>query len=127
VQVLNSQLSDRAVANFSAMTHRRIYWTIGVEYRTSVDQLREIRDETERYVLGNPDFAKPPKVATFVPIDKFYDCSIDIMPYCFTVTTNWGERLKIKERLACKIRGIVEGAGSGFAFPSRSLCVETIP
>lgn len=127
VQVPNSQLSDRAVTNFSAMTHRRIYWTIGVEYRTSVDQLRQIRDGIESYVLNSPDFAKPPEVATFVRIDKFSDSSIDIMLYCFTVTTNWGEWLEIKERLACRIKEIVESAGAAFAFPSRSLYVETLP
>ena len=127
VQVPNSQLSDRAVTNFSAMTHRRIFWTIGVEYRSSVDQLRKIRDGIEVYILDNPDFAKPPEVATFVRIDKFSDSSIDIMLYCFTVTTNWGEWLEIKERLAYKIKEIVEGAGTAFAFPSRSLYVETVP
>jgi MscS family membrane protein len=127
VQVPNSQLSDRAVTNFSAMTHRRIYWTIGVEYRTSVEQLRQIRDGIEGYVLNNPDFAKPPEVATFVRIDKFSDSSIDIMLYCFTLTTNWGEWLEIKEQLAYKIKAIVESAGTAFAFPSRSLYVETMP
>jgi MscS family membrane protein len=127
VQVPNAQLSDRAVTNFSAMTHRRIYWTIGVEYRTSVDQLRRIRDQIESYVLDDPDFAKPPEVVTFVRIDKFSDSSIDIMLYCFTVTTNWGEWLEIKERLAYRIKEIVEGAGSAFAFPSQSVYVETMP
>jgi MscS family membrane protein len=127
VQVPNSQLSDRAVTNFSAMTHRRIYWTIGVEYRTSVEQLRQIRDEIEKYVLDDPDFAKPPEVATFVRIDRFSDSSIDIMLYCFTVTTSWGEWLEIKERLAYRIKEIVEGAGSAFAFPSQSLYVEAMP
>ncbi len=124
VQVPNTQLSDRAVTNFSAMAHRRIYWTIGVECRTSVDQLRRIRDEIERYVLDSPDFAKPPAAATFVRIDRFSDSSIDIMLYCFTATTDWGEWLEIKERLAYKI---VETAGSAFAFPSQSLYVETLP
>lgn len=127
VQVPNAQLSDQAVTNFSAMTHRRIYWVIGVEYRTTVEQLRKIRDEIESYVLNSPDFAKPPEVATFVRIDKFNDSSIDIMLYCFTVTTNWGEWLEIKEQLAFKIMAIVEGAGSAFAFPSQSVYVETLP
>jgi MscS family membrane protein len=127
VQVPNTNLSDNAVTNFSAMTHRRIYWTIGVEYRTTVEQLRKVRDEIESYVLESPDFAKPPEVATFVRIDAFSDSSIDIMLYCFTKTTVWGEWLEIKERLACRIKEIVEGAGTGFAFPSRSLYVETLP
>lgn len=127
VQVPNVQLSDQAVTNFSAMTHRRIYWVIGVEYRTTVAQLRKIRDEIESYVLSSPDFAKPPEVATFVRIDKFNDSSIDIMLYCFTATTNWGEWLEIKEQLAFKVMAIVEDAGSAFAFPSQSVYVETLP
>ena len=60
-------------------------------------------------------------------VTSFNDSSIDIMLYCFTVTTNWGEWLAIKEQLAYRIKEIVEGAGSGFAFPSQSLYVETVP
>ncbi len=109
------------------MTHRRIYWIIGVPYRTTVQQLREIRDGIERYILGSDEFAHPPEVPTFVRIDRFNDSSIDIMLYCFTKTTVWGEWLAIKERLAYKIKEILEGAGTSFAFPSQSIYVETVP
>ena len=49
------------------------------------------------------------------------------MLYCFTKTTKWGEWLAAKEELAYKIKSIVEGHGTGFAFPSTSLYVETLP
>ncbi|TVR99518.1 MAG: mechanosensitive ion channel family protein [Rhodospirillales bacterium] len=127
VYVPNAQLADSPVTNFTRMTHRRIFWTIGVEYRTTVDQLRRIRDGIEGYLLESPDFAKPPEVAMFVRIDSFNDSSIDIMVYCFTRTTVWGEWLRIKEALAYRIKEIVEDAGTAFAFPSRSLYVETMP
>jgi len=127
VMVPNTNLSDTAVTNFSGMTHRRIYWKIGVEYRTTVDQLRQIRDEIEHYIVESPEFASPKDVSTFVRIDRFSDSSIDIMLYCFTKTTNWGEWLEIKEQLAYRIKLIIEGAGSGFAFPSQSLYIEAIP
>ena len=127
VYVPNAKMSDNAVTNFSKMTHRRIYWKIGVEYRTSVEQLRQIRDEIEACIIGNDDFAQPPTVSTFVRVDSFNDSSIDFMLYCFTKTTKWGEWLEIKERLAYAIKDIVEGAGSGFAFPSQSLYVESLP
>jgi MscS family membrane protein len=60
-----------------------------------------------------------------VRIDSFSDSSIDIMLYCFTKTTNWGEWLEIKESLAYAIKEFVEAAGSAFAFPSQSLYIET--
>lgn len=127
VQVPNAVFSDSAVTNFSRMTHRRIYWMIGLEYRTSVDQLRKIRDGIEAYVTESDDFAPASEVATFVRIDSFADSSINMMLYCFTKTTNWGEWLEIKEALACKIIEIVEGAGAGFAFPSQSVYIEHLP
>lgn len=127
VYVPNARLSDSAVTNFSAMTHRRIYWRIGLEYRTTIEQLRQIRDEIEAYILNDPDFASPQAVSTFVRVDRFSDSSIDLLLYCFTRTTKWLEWLEIKERLALRVKEIVEGAGAGFAFPSRSLYVEQIP
>lgn len=125
IYVPNSKLSDTAVVNYTRMTHRRIYWMIGVEYRTTVEQLRRIRDGIETFLLEDDAFAHPPEVPTFVRIDRFSDSSIDIMVYCFTVTTSWGEWLAIKERLAYRIKSIVEEAGSDFAFPSRTLYIES--
>ena len=125
MQVPNAQLSDAAVINFSAMTHRRIYWMIGVEYKTSVDQLKIIRDEILDYLAQGDEFAPPQEATQFVRIDSFNASSIDIMLYCFTRTTDWGNWLEIKERLAFKVKEIVEEkAGTGFAFPSQTLYVE---
>lgn len=127
VMVPNSKLSDTAVINFTAMTHRRIKWLIGVEYRTTVDQLRQIRDAIAAYIDEMPEFAPSTEVSTFVRVDSFGDSSINILVYCFTLTTKWGEYLEIKERLAYRIKDIVEGAGTGFAFPSQSIYVESLP
>jgi MscS family membrane protein len=125
VFVPNSKLSDNAVVNFTRMSYRRIYWRIGVLYSTTIEQLRTVRDEIERYIVDSEDFANPSEVATFVRVDQFSDSSIDILVYCFTRTTKWGEWLEIKERLAYHVKEIVENAGTGFAFPSRSLYIES--
>lgn len=128
VHVPNAQLSDAAVTNFSRMTHRRIKWAIGVEYRTDVKQLQIIRDEIMKYILENDAFAKPEEVPTFVRIDSFNASSIDILVYCFTRTIVWGEWLEIKENFAIAIKDIVENkAGTGFAFPSQSIYIENLP
>lgn len=126
VHVPNAQLSDAAVTNFSRMTHRRIYWTIGIEYSASTPQLKIIRDEIMAHLEKSGSFDM--NVSTFVRIDSFGASSIDIMLYCFTKTTNWGEWLQIKEDLAFVIKDIVENkAGTGFAFPSQSVYIESLP
>lgn len=127
VMVPNAQLSDTAVINFSQMIYRRIYWHIGVEYSTSIEQLRQIRDGIDDYISNHDDFVPPEQASKFVRIDRFNDSSIDILVYCFTKTTKWGEWLIVKEELAYKIMEIVHEAGTGFAFPSTSLYIESIP
>lgn len=119
--VPNATFADRAVTNFSEMTHRRIYWKIGVEYSTSVVQMQAITEQIRDYLMGNADFAQPNEATMFVVTDSFNASSIDIMIYCFTKTTNWGDWLDIKQNFAYAIKGIVEGAGTGFAFPSISI------
>lgn len=127
VFVPNQKLSDNALTNFSNMTYRRISWIINLEYRTTVDQLRMIRNQIEAYLKASPCFVQPPQASLFVRIDKFGDSSIDLMLYAFTHTTVWGEWLICKENLAYEIKKIVEEAGSGFAFPSRSIYMEYVP
>jgi len=124
VMVPNYVFTENSVINFTERTYRRIYWNIGVEYRTTVEQLRIIRDEIEKYISSNTSFVPATEVETFVRIDSFSDSSIDILLYCFTKTTDWGEWLEIKERLAFRVKDIVEQAGTGFAFPSQSLYIE---
>jgi MscS family membrane protein len=127
VYVPNSKLADNAVVNYAQMTYYRISWIIGLEYDTTVDQLRRVRDGFEAYIRDSADFVHPPDAPMFVRVDKFNDSSIDLMVYCFANTTRWGEWLKIKEAMIYAFKNIVEGAGCGFAFPSRSLYVETMP
>ena len=124
VYVPNGLLSDTAVTNFSRMTHRRIKWVVGVEYRTTVDQLKFIRDEIEAWLWNDDRFAKPPEAALFVRIDSFNASSIDFIIYCFTHTKNWGEWLQIKEEFAVAVIDIIERAGSSMAFPSRTLYMQ---
>ena len=128
VTIPNARLAGEALINFSRMTNRRIYWTIGVEYRTTKEQLHRIIKDILAYLKECEDFETNPALTkTFVFVDSFGASSIDIMVYCFTKSTVWGEWLACKERLGYKIKDIVEGHGTAFAFPSTSLYVETLP
>ena len=124
VYVPNAAFADDAVVNFGEMTHRRISWTIGLEYRTTAAQLKAIREKIEAYIEGDERFTPAPDAPQFVRLEAFADSSINLMIYIFTQTTKWGEWLAIKEELLLKVKEIVEGEGAGFAFPSTSIYVE---
>lgn len=127
VHVPNAQLSDAAVTNYTRVTHRRIHWMIGVEYRTTEKQLRIVRDNIEKYVTDHPDIFDP-NVTHTIRVDSFGASSIDILINVFTLTTNWAEYMEIKETFAFEVKQIVEEkAKTGFAFPSQSVYVESLP
>ncbi len=128
VTVPNSVLAGGAVTNYSRMTHRRIYWKIGLVYDSTEDQLRKVVEQITDHIENSGDFeTDPARATTLVNVDSFNASSIDIMVYCFTKTTNWGEWMVIKERFAYRMKEIVEGTGSSFAFPSTSVYVQSWP
>jgi len=120
----NFQFAEKAVINNSEITHRKIDWLIGLEYKTTVDQLTKIRDQIEDYIKKNKDFSKDKETFMSIKIDQFAASSIDIRVLCYTSTKHYIEWLEIKDRLVIEIKKIVEKNGSSFAFPSQSIYVE---
>ena len=118
----NFQFAENAVINISQTTNWIISWTINLQYDTTVDQLKIIRNEIEDFIKKHEDYK--PDLGYAVRIDKFADSSIDMYIRCFTKTDDWDEWLAVKERLAISIKQIVEKNGASFAFPSQSIYVE---
>ena len=127
VMVPNYKFAEQSVTNYTRRHHRRIRWLIGLEYRTTIDQLRNIREEINKLIEGDINFAKNENASYYVRIDSFSESSIDMLIQAFTTTNDWGEFLEIKENLAVKIIQIVENNSAGFAFPSQSIYFENLP
>ena len=118
----NFQFAENAVINVSQTTNWLISWIITLQYDTTVDQLKTIRDQIEEHINKSEDFDQSIGVA--VRVDKFADSSIDMYVRCFSKTNSWNEWLKVKENLALSIKQIVETNKASFAFPSQSIYVE---
>ena len=118
----NFQFAENAVTNVSETSNWRIRWTITLQYNTTVDQLKKIRDDIEVYINKSEDFNQSLGVA--VRIEKFSDSSIDLLVRCFTKSGSWNDWLEVKEKLAIEIKQIVEGNKASFAFPSQSIYIE---
>jgi MscS family membrane protein len=118
----NFQFAENAVVNVSETSNWLISWIITLQYDTTVDQLKTIRNEIESYVKKSEDFNTDIGIA--VRVDKFSDSSIDMYVRCFTKTNSWNEMLSVKERLAIEIKQIVESNKASFAFPSQSIYIE---
>ena len=118
----NFQFAENAVINVSQTSNWLISWIINLQYDTTVDQLKKIRNEIEDHINNSKDFNKSIGVA--VRVDKFAESSIDMYVRCFTNSESWNNWLQVKENLAIAIKQIVEKNGAAFAFPSQSIYVE---
>ena len=118
----NFQFAENAVINISQTTNWIISWTINLQYDSTIDQLKTIRNEIEDYIKKNEDYK--PELGYAVRVDQFSESSIDMYIRCFTKTDDWDEWLAVKERLAIQIKQIVEKNKASFAFPSQSIYVE---
>ena len=130
VMVPNFKFAERSVTNNSRRINRRIRWIIGLEYRTTVEQLKNMRNQIKEFIDKDKNFKNDDKSyfsSSYVRIDSFSDSSIDMLVQCFTNVTNWNEYIKVKETLAITIKEIVENEKAGFAFPSQSLYLESLP
>ena len=118
----NFQFAENAVINISETTNWRIDWAITLQYDTTVDQLKKIRNEIESHIKKSGDFDNAVGIA--VRVEKFSDSSIDMRVRCFTTSNSFSTWLEVKEKLAIEIKQIVEGNSAAFAFPSQSIYIE---
>ena len=120
----NFQFAEKAVINQSEISNRRIDWMIGLEYKTSSDQLEKVRNDIIDHIKSNEEFIVSENTPCAVNLNQFSASSIDIMIRCYTKTNDYYEWLKIKDKFVIKVKQIVENAGASFAFPSQSIYVE---
>ena len=124
ISVPNYVFSDSSIVNFSDREYRRINWTIGLTYETSIDQLKEICKSIEDYIRLSDNFIVNNTFKLYVRVEKFNESSIDILIHAFTSTNDWEQYLNFKEVLAFEIKEIVEKNNSSFAFPSQTIYLD---
>tara|TARA_Y100000590_G_scaffold357743_1_gene412750 strand:+ start:4914 stop:6044 length:1131 start_codon:yes stop_codon:yes gene_type:complete len=130
VTIPNFKFAEQSVTNLSRRINRRIRWIIGLEYKTTVDQLKNIRNNIKNCIDNDEKFATDGSSyykTSYVRIESFSDSSIDMLVECFTITSEWKKFIEIKEDLAINIKKIIENENAGFAFPSQSLYLESLP
>lgn len=156
VFVPNSKIMSESIKNWNRRkVGRQIKMQVGLSYTTSKESIQNCINDIKQMLLNHPGIAKSGidsalnsndarikyrqsmvsvddldgyKSNLFVVLDEFGDNSINILIYCFSKSVIWGEYLATKEDVMLKIIEIVERYDdASFAFPSRSLYIESIP
>ena len=122
----NKDLSDVNVINHGEMRYRRIRWHVNLLYSTSIEQLKKICSEITDYINNEDEgFAINPGQNSFAKAVEFGGSSIDVEILCYSAAKDYTHYSELKEKLVHRIMEIVRDNKSDFAFPSRSIYVES--
>lgn len=125
ITVPNHVIANSPIENFSRRGVRRIRMHIGLTYTTTTEQIIAIVDEIKTMLQTHEGISHEDTL--LVNFESFGDSSLNIFVYAFTNTVNWEKHLQIREDINLKIMKIVAKHGAGFAFPSHSLYIESMP
>jgi MscS family membrane protein len=118
VSIPNQALANATVENHSLMPKRRIKFTLGVTYSSTVVQVRSLVAKIEDYLRVNPDIDQEFMLVKFT---EFNASSLDLFIYCFTSSTDWTKHLSVKQDVNLKIMEMVEESGMSIAFPTQTV------
>jgi len=121
ISIPNSTLANATVENHSLMPKRRIKMTVGVTYDTTPDQMREAVQRIETYLRENDQIHQEFLMVKFT---QFNDSSLDLLVYCFTVTTDWVKHLQARQDVQLRIMDILGDMGLSIAFPTQTVHLE---
>ncbi len=123
VTVPNSQFINTGIINFTAMKKRRISFNLGITYKTSTSQIKEVVEGIRKIIEKDEKFDHSFYMVRFTEFGAY---SLNIFVYCFVKTTDWAESYAIREEFNLKIMQLLEELGVEIAFPSQTIYFKEI-
>jgi MscS family membrane protein len=120
VTIPNGRLAEMRLESYSARDRMRLACTIGLVYETSASQMRQVLEGLEATLRSHPLIWPDAVVVRF---KEFAASSLDIEIMAWFTTDNWAEFQLIRQEVLLRFMEVVEGAGTSFAFPTRTLHV----
>jgi small-conductance mechanosensitive channel len=112
----NSDLSNSRIHNFKRMEQRRISFTLGVIYDTSLDQLREI-PVIVRSIIEEQKEVSLDRVHFF----SYGDYSLKYEVVYFVETSDYNRYADIQQDINFRIFEVFKEKGIQFAYPSQTI------
>ncbi len=118
VTIPNGQLAAVQIENYSRRDKFWFHPVIDLRYETTHHQMRYVLSGIRDILRDHPKVDHEPARANFVSLGEN---SLRVEVFSFIHTTDNDQFLQIQEDLMLKIMEVVEAAGTGFAFPSRTV------
>jgi MscS family membrane protein len=124
VTIPNGRLADMRIESYSARDRWRISLQLGLRQDTTAAQMRQVLAGLEGALRGHP--AAGPE-APLVRFAEFKDSCLSIEVQAWVEAADWHEFGRIRGELYLRFMEIVEAAGTGLAFPTQTIHLESTP
>lgn len=122
VSVPNSKIASSGVDNLGLRRYRRIKEVLGLTYSTGAEQMQAFVEGIRAIIQANPYMRKDFYEIHF---NGFGDFSLNVLVYCFLETNSWSVELREKHNFFLEILRLAEEVGVEFAFPTRTLHLDS--
>lgn len=122
ISVPNSKLASSDIDNMGLRRYRRIKEVIGLTYSTSAAQMQAFVEGIRAIIQANRYMRKDFYQIHF---NGYGDFSLNVLVYCFVEVGSWTEELREKHNFFLEILRLAEALGVEFAFPTRTLHVDS--
>lgn len=124
ITIPNGRLAEMRLESMTARDRLRFHTIVGVVYETTGAQMREILVGFERVLREQPELYPEGLMVRF---RAFGASSLDIEVACWFDTADWQQFLRIRQDVLLGFMEVVEATGSGFAFPTQTVHVASVP
>lgn len=124
VSIPNSEAANEAIDNMGQREFRRVRTVLQVTYDTPVDRLEGFVEGIKEIIRNHSDTRKD---YFHVVLNDFGAHSLDVLVYFFLKVPDWGAELVERQQIFLDIIRLAERLDVKFAFPTRTLHVESLP
>ena len=118
VSLPNGQIANMKLETISARDKFWFHPVVGLKYETTSAQLRSVLANVREFLARHPDIDPESVRVRFIRLGAF-SLEVDFFAYAFA--SDWSGFLKVQEELLFGIMDVIQEAGTGIAFPSRTV------
>ncbi|MCA9540279.1 MAG: mechanosensitive ion channel family protein, partial [Myxococcales bacterium] len=121
--VPNSLLTNATIDNMSRREFRRMTTRFGIGYHTTAAQMEAFVEGVRAIIAAHPDTRKDYYEVHF---NEFGESALEVLLYAFIKVDSWSAELQAKHQIFLAIKQLAERLGVEFAFPTRTLHVDSV-
>ncbi|MFP4054259.1 MAG: mechanosensitive ion channel family protein [Phycisphaerae bacterium] len=124
ISIPNSLVATGGVDNMGLREYRRVLVTVDITFDTPAEKVEAFCEGIKNIIKANPYTRKD---YFHVVFNNFGESGLKVMLYFFLKVPDWPNELVERQNVLLEVIRLAERLGVEFAFPTRTLHVETFP